>query len=162
MVEKVLGLVVNCQSVGEFWECMEEHFLASTKYKEMQLKNQLAVKKGNQSLEEFIRKIKLLCDSLAVIQKPMEDVDKVFQLSKCIGSKYQVYNLAIILKPPYQSFNQYVAGIQGLEQQLTLQDEKEKRKSNKLHACLYCSKRKRRVADTISTHEEEVLSKHET
>ncbi|XP_020099653.1 uncharacterized protein LOC109718063 [Ananas comosus] len=129
MAEEVLGLVIGCNNVREIWKCLDEHFFDSTKEKEMHLKNQLAVLKGNQPLDEFIRKFKHSCDCLAAIQQPLDDVDKVFQLSRVLGSRYRTYNLVVLSKPPYPTFNEYIMGLKGFEQQLALEDEEEKAKA---------------------------------
>ncbi|GLT58121.1 hypothetical protein SLA2020_310430 [Shorea laevis] len=89
MNEDSLSLVVGCNSTYQIWKCLQEHYLASTKEQELHLKGQLIVKKGDdESLEDFIRKFKKTCDSLAAIRKPLDDLDKVFQFSKVVGSRY--------------------------------------------------------------------------
>ena len=45
----------------------------------MNLKNMLmTLKKGSQSLEEYLRDLKNICDNLIPIKKPILDQDKVF------------------------------------------------------------------------------------
>ncbi|GKV34540.1 hypothetical protein SLEP1_g42906 [Rubroshorea leprosula] len=90
----------------EVW--LKGHYLASSKEQELHLKGELAIKKGdNESLENFIRKFKGICDSLVAIPKPLDDLDKVFQLSRVVGTRYQPYNLAVLSKAPYPTFSQY-------------------------------------------------------
>ncbi|GKV12100.1 hypothetical protein SLEP1_g23295 [Rubroshorea leprosula] len=119
MNEDSLSLVVASNSAYEIWKCLEEHYLASTKEQEIQLKGQLSIKRGsNESLEDFLKKFKSTCDNLTAIRKPLDDLDKVFQLSRVVGSRYQSYNLAVLLKPPYPTFRQYILGLQNTERDL--------------------------------------------
>ncbi|GKV49630.1 hypothetical protein SLEP1_g56371 [Rubroshorea leprosula] len=130
MNEDSLSLVVGSNSTYQIWKCLQDHYLAATKEQELYLKGQLIVKKGDdESLEDFIRKFKKTCDSLAAIQKPLDDLDKVFQLSKVVGSCYQPYNLAVLSKAPYPTFNQYIAGLQNYEQDLQVQKQENKNKA---------------------------------
>lgn len=99
MSEEVHSLVIGCNTTRQIWKCLEEHVLASIKEREIQLKNQLATIKVNLSLDEFIRRFKHTCDSLAAIQQPLENLDKVFQLSRVLRSCYQPYNLVVLSKP---------------------------------------------------------------
>ncbi|GKV50770.1 hypothetical protein SLEP1_g57465 [Rubroshorea leprosula] len=112
MNEEALSLVVSCDTAFQIWKCLKEHYLASTKEQELHLKGQLAIKRGDsESLEDFIRKFKGVCDKLAAIRKPLDDLDKVFQLSRVVGIRYQPYNLAVLSKEPYPTFNQYTTGL---------------------------------------------------
>ncbi|GKV27238.1 hypothetical protein SLEP1_g36431 [Rubroshorea leprosula] len=130
MNEEALSLVVGCDSAFQIWKCLKEHYLASTKEQELHLKGQLVVKRGgdDESLEDFIRKFKRTCDSLAAIRKPVDDLDKVFHLSRVVGGRYQPYNLAVLSKPPYPTFNQYIAGLQNNERDLQVAEQERKDK----------------------------------
>ena len=74
---------------------LEEHLLPNTKEKEIRLKDNLG-KKGSLSIKEYVRRFKSICDNLAAINKPMADVDKVFQLAGSLGLKYQDFHLAML------------------------------------------------------------------
>ncbi|GKV28213.1 hypothetical protein SLEP1_g37295 [Rubroshorea leprosula] len=129
MNEEALSLVVGCDSAFQIWKCLKEHYLASTKEQELHLKGQLAIKRGDdESLEDFIRKFKRTCDNLAAIRKPVDDLDKVFQLSRVVGGRYQPYNLAVLSKPPYPTFNQYIARLQNNERDLQVAEQESKDK----------------------------------
>ncbi|GLT52666.1 hypothetical protein SLA2020_259920 [Shorea laevis] len=129
MNEEALSLVVGCDSAFQIWKSLEDHYLASTKEQEMHLKGQLAVKRGDgEPLEEFIRKFKRTCDNLAAIRKPLEDLDKVFQLSRVVGARFQPYNLVVLSKAPYPTFTQYIAGLQNNERDLQNAEQENKDK----------------------------------
>ncbi|GKV03485.1 hypothetical protein SLEP1_g15775 [Rubroshorea leprosula] len=119
MNEESLSLVVGYDSALQIWRCLEEHYLASSKESELHLKGQLATKRGDgESLNDFIRKFKRTCDNLAAICKPVANLDKVFQLSRVVGTRYQPYNLAVLSKAPYPTFNQYTSGLLNNERDL--------------------------------------------
>ncbi|GKV53084.1 hypothetical protein SLEP1_g59630 [Rubroshorea leprosula] len=52
---------------------------------------------GCDTTSQIWRKFKGTYDSLAAIRKPVDDLDKVFQLSRVIGTRDQPYNLAVVL-----------------------------------------------------------------
>ncbi|GKV22134.1 hypothetical protein SLEP1_g32026 [Rubroshorea leprosula] len=119
MNEEALSMVVGCESTFQIWRCLEEHYLASKKEQELHLKGLLAVKRSDgESLEDFEKKFKNTRDQLAAIRKPLDDLDKVFQLSRVVESRYQPYNLAVLSKAPYPTFNQYTTGLQNNERDL--------------------------------------------
>ncbi|GKV07645.1 hypothetical protein SLEP1_g19392 [Rubroshorea leprosula] len=127
MNEESLSLVVGCESALQIWRCLEEHYLASSKESELHLKGQLATKRGDgESLDDFIRKFKRTCDNLAVIRKLVADLDKVFQLSRVVGTRYQPYNIAFLSKAPYPTFNQYTASLLNNERDLQVQEQEHK------------------------------------
>ncbi|GKV27068.1 hypothetical protein SLEP1_g36278 [Rubroshorea leprosula] len=107
------------------------------------LKEQLATKRGdNESLEDFIRKFKGTCDRLAAINKPLDDLDRVLQLSRVVGIRYQPYNLAVLSKAPYPTFNQYIVGLPNNQKdmQTTRQESKDK---TPIYAQVFVAQRRR-------------------
>lgn len=53
-------------------------------------------------------------------------IDKVFQLANGLGAKYQDFRLAMLTKPSYTSFNDFVMSLEGHELSLLSQAEEEK------------------------------------
>lgn len=97
MIEEVIGMIVGVDTAHQVWFSLEEHLLPNTKEKEIRLKDNLwSLKKGSLSIEEYVRRFKSICDNLAAINKPMADVDKVFQLAGSLGLKYQDFHLAML------------------------------------------------------------------
>ncbi|GKV27558.1 hypothetical protein SLEP1_g36720 [Rubroshorea leprosula] len=130
MNEEALSLVVGCDTANQIWRCLEEHYLVSSKEQELYLKGQLVTKReDNESLEDFIRKFKGVCDRLAAIRKPLDDLDKVFHLSRVVGTRFQSYNLAVLSKAPYPTFNQYIAGLQNNDRDLQVAEQESKDKT---------------------------------
>ncbi|RVX04589.1 Retrovirus-related Pol polyprotein from transposon RE1 [Vitis vinifera] len=113
-----------------------------TKEKEVQLTNRLrGVKKGTRSLDEYLREFKGICDALAAVRKPVSDLDKVFQLAQGLGTKYMDFRVAMLSKPPYPSYNQFVLALQGHEQMIMTENEENKESIN--HEQAYFTQRGR-------------------
>ena len=72
--------------------------------------------KGTLSLDEYIWKFKVVCDKLPASGKPLSDVDKVFQVPKGLGNKYKEFQIVVLSKPLYLSFNQFIMSLQNFEQ----------------------------------------------
>nr|XP_048337143.1 uncharacterized protein LOC125424291 isoform X2 [Ziziphus jujuba var. spinosa] len=83
----------------------------------------MGLRKGNSSIDEFIKRFNTLCDNLAAIGKPVEDLDKCFHLSRGLGQKYQDFRLAMLSKQPYPTFTQFVLALRSHEQMLLDQEE---------------------------------------
>ncbi|GKU94201.1 hypothetical protein SLEP1_g7727 [Rubroshorea leprosula] len=64
--------------------------------------------------------------NLAAINKPLDDLDKVFHLSRVVRSRYQPYNLTVLSKAPYPTFRQYILGLENTERDLKAEEEEEK------------------------------------
>ena len=127
MTEEVLGMVIGEESAYEVWSSLQEQLLPMTREKVVHLTDQLqSLKKGSLIMDEYLRKFKTICDSLAAVNKPLDDVDKVFQLARGLGMEYKDFRVAMLAKPPYPSFNQFVLALQGHEQMLL--NEKDDRK----------------------------------
>lgn len=125
--EEVQPSVTEDSTAYDVWSSLEEQLLPITVEKEGLLKNMLmTIKKGSKSLDSFLKEFKSICDNLAAIKKPVDDLDKVFQLARGLGSKYENFRLAMVTKPPYPTFNQFVLALQGYEQTLNTQKEEEK------------------------------------
>ena len=103
---EVLISMENVSSSHQIWKSIEAQILPSTIEKEMILNDALmSLKKGSSSLNEYLKKFKNLCDSLAAIKKPLDDTRKVFQLARGLGSKYQDFHTAMLTKPPYPTYH---------------------------------------------------------
>lgn len=106
------------------WKSLEDQLLPKTKQQEVHLKDKLAtLKKGSLSVEAYQRKFKRICDNLAAINKPISDLDKVFQFARGLGPKYQDFRVAMLTNPPYPTFSQFVMALQSHDQLLETNSE---------------------------------------
>ena len=76
----------------------------------------MLLKKRNLSIDDYVRKFKSLCDNLATMKKPIDETKKVFQLARGLGPKYKDFHTAMLTKPLYPSFHQFVMALQAHEQ----------------------------------------------
>ncbi|RVW77775.1 Retrovirus-related Pol polyprotein from transposon RE2 [Vitis vinifera] len=105
MTEEVMLLLDGIETAYDVWNSLGEKLLPMTKEKEVQLTNRL---RG----------------------KPVSDLDKVFQLAQGLGTKYMDFRVAMLSKPPYPSYNQFVLALQGHEQMIMTENEENKESIN--------------------------------
>ncbi|KAL6347468.1 hypothetical protein AAG906_025990 [Vitis piasezkii] len=71
--------VLGFRHSHEAWHALEVSFSHRSKTRELQLKDELQLMhRGSQSIAEFSRTFKGLCDQLAAIGRPIDDTDKIF------------------------------------------------------------------------------------
>ncbi|TXG48399.1 hypothetical protein EZV62_027693 [Acer yangbiense] len=128
MKEEVMSLIYSeVDTAYKIWTSIEEQLLPVIVEKEGLLKNMLmSIRKGLKSHDEYLKKFKSICDNLAAIKKLVSDGDKVFQFAHGLGKKYMDFRTAMLTKPPYPSFSQFVLALQGHEQAVLAHKEEEK------------------------------------
>uniref|UniRef100_A0A803P3U5 Retrovirus-related Pol polyprotein from transposon TNT 1-94-like beta-barrel domain-containing protein n=1 Tax=Cannabis sativa TaxID=3483 RepID=A0A803P3U5_CANSA len=76
-------------SFNAVWTALEQKFSSQSKARLLQLKSQLSnIQKGNQSISDYVDKIKVLCDSLAIAGHPISDLDLVLHLLNGLGPEF--------------------------------------------------------------------------
>ncbi|KAK2656860.1 hypothetical protein Ddye_009912 [Dipteronia dyeriana] len=86
----------------------------------------MSLRKGSKTLDEYLKEFKSICNNLVAIKKPVSDQDKVFQFAHGLGLKYIDFRTAMLTKPPYPSFSQFMLALQGYEQTIHAQKDEEK------------------------------------
>ncbi|GKV51884.1 hypothetical protein SLEP1_g58503 [Rubroshorea leprosula] len=120
--EEVLGLAVGLETSAEIWNALEEAFAHSSQEQEFQLNQSMTtMRKGNDSIHEYIRKFKTTCDELAAIGKPIPDKNKVFWLLQGLGKEYENF-VTTMLKPPVPSYHELVPLLKSHEARTQLHD----------------------------------------
>lgn len=72
------------------WKAIKDNLLSIMKEQEIYLiDNLIRLKKEDLLVDKNIKRFCSLCDNLAAISKPINDVDKCFHLSHGLGPKYQ-------------------------------------------------------------------------
>lgn len=113
MTEEVLSSIIGIESAYKLWGSLEDQLLPTTKEKEVHLRDRLLIIEKEQSnCRRVHRKFNHLCDSLAAINKPVDDLDKVFNFVRGLGAKYRDFRLAMLTKPPYPTFKQYLTALE--------------------------------------------------
>lgn len=123
ITEEVLLDLEDTSSAYNVWKSIENVILPQSKEKEILLTDSLmSLTKGSMSLEQYLRTFKGFCDNLTAIGKPLDETIKVFHLARGLGPRYKDFRLAMLSKPPYPSYNQFVLSLQSHEQTLLLEE----------------------------------------
>ncbi|KAK6126705.1 hypothetical protein DH2020_039551 [Rehmannia glutinosa] len=94
--DNILVLMVGLDSGAEMWHTLETNFSSRSQAKRMQYKLQLStMKKGNQSMREFINKVKLCCDALCAAGHKVKEVDQVLHVCAGLTNEYDPIVCAI-------------------------------------------------------------------
>jgi hypothetical protein len=80
LFEEALSLVVGLETTSVIWEALKHVYAKNSQEREFTLRQQVTYfcKHEKQSMKKHIRTFKSLCDSLAAIEKPILDNEKVF------------------------------------------------------------------------------------
>ena len=75
------------------WEALKNAYAEDSQEREFTLKQQVTYlrKEYDKTIGEHIRTFKSLCDSLAIIGKPIPDKEKVFCLLTSLGPQYETF-----------------------------------------------------------------------
>lgn len=108
----VLSFIFSMDTTFYLWQAIEEHLFPAIKEKEIFLNDSLmTLKKGDFTIEDYIRKFTGLWDNLVAIGKPIGDLDKCFHLTRGLGLKCQDFCLAMLSKQPYSFFTQFTLAL---------------------------------------------------
>ena len=103
--EETLSLVVDLETSREVWSTLQDAFAHVSVEREFLLKQTLSVltKEPSQTIHDYIRNFKNICDELSLIGKPLSDQEKVFQLLRGLGPDYTSFTTTM-LRPPVPSY----------------------------------------------------------
>ncbi|KAL5825076.1 hypothetical protein ACOSQ3_021139 [Xanthoceras sorbifolium] len=91
LYQKVVGQVTKCKSALEVWTKLQNLYLQQSMAKILQLRQQLQiVKKGAQSVSDFVLKIKNIGDALSVAGEEVSERDLLLSLMHGVGHEYDV------------------------------------------------------------------------
>ncbi|KAM6552097.1 hypothetical protein CsatB_001905 [Cannabis sativa] len=89
MSEGVLASVACFSSSHAVWRALEQKFSSQSKARLLQLKNQFStIRKGGQTISDYVDKVQAIADSLAVAGSPILDQDLILQLLNGLGPEY--------------------------------------------------------------------------
>ncbi|KAK1581862.1 hypothetical protein Q3G72_009741 [Acer saccharum] len=92
LTSSVLGQVTDSKSSHEVWSKIERTYAQRSMARIMQLKNQLqSIKKGSDTISEFVMKIKAINDSLAASSELVSDKDLIMSLLNGLGHEYDSF-----------------------------------------------------------------------
>lgn len=97
--ESILGQAVGCKTSSEAWHTILDNFASQTRAREMQLKTQLQnLKKGSQTMIEYLSKIKNITDSLANIGQPLPFNDHLNSIFRGLPSEYDPFVCSMLTR----------------------------------------------------------------
>lgn len=117
-------MIGRLDTAHQVWKSVKETLLGITKENEINISETLhCLKKGDLPLEEYIKRFKALCDKLAAMKKPLDDLSKCSLQLEDWGNKYKEFRTAMLSKTPYPTFNQFVLSLKAHEQMNLLEEE---------------------------------------
>lgn len=121
LAEEAFSHVIGLDSSEQVWAALKEAYAQSSQERQIQLTQQLTyMKKTNEvSFNDYLRRFKEVCDSLAAISLTVTDQNKVFALLTGLRAKYEPF-ITSKLKPPMPSYNEIVPLLQSYETRLSL------------------------------------------
>lgn len=94
--EGVLAHVVGLKTAREVWEALERRFASMSRSHVIQLKTQLQnIKKGNLTIDDYMKKIKHISDSLAAVLSPVDKEDLIIHTLNGLPSDYAAFRTSI-------------------------------------------------------------------
>lgn len=99
LTESVLAHVVGLSSAQVVWNALEKCFGSLSRSHFIQLKTQLqSVKKGSQSITEYIQRIKHLSDSLASASSPIDEDDIIIYVLNGLPPEYESFKTSVRIR----------------------------------------------------------------
>lgn len=119
--EEALGHVIGVETAHDVWASLKEAYAQASQERQFQLTQQLTYmrKDPETSLNDYLRRFKNICDSLATIGHSVSDQTKVFSLLTGLGHKYEPFTTSM-LKPPMPSYSEVVPLLQSYETRISL------------------------------------------
>ncbi|KAJ0020179.1 hypothetical protein Pint_32711 [Pistacia integerrima] len=105
LTEESMSEVLGLSHAHEAWTTLEASFSHRSKTRELQLKDELQLmQRGSKSVAEFSRLFKGICDQLAAIGRPIDDLDKVHWFLRALGPDYKIFSTTMLSQLPLPSF----------------------------------------------------------
>ncbi|KAF6146858.1 hypothetical protein GIB67_018511 [Kingdonia uniflora] len=110
--EEILSHVIGLETSREVWKALGSTLAQHSKACELQLKHALQeCKKGNSTIDEYLRTFKNICDSLGAIGCSVPDEDKSYWLLQGLGPNYESFTTTMLAKPSIPSYQEAVASL---------------------------------------------------
>ncbi|KAF8377599.1 hypothetical protein HHK36_030981 [Tetracentron sinense] len=121
LTAEVHTFVIGLKMARELWLCLTETFAGASQERELGLIRQLhTIRKGNQSITDYLKSVKVICDELYAMQKPVSDRDKVFWAVNGLGPRFDSFSDAIMARPTPPTFSQLSTSLLTMEQRTAM------------------------------------------
>ncbi|KAF6173645.1 hypothetical protein GIB67_023004 [Kingdonia uniflora] len=105
--EEILSHAVGHEAPREVWKALGLTLAQHSKARELQLKHALQeCKKGNSTIDEYLRTFKNIWDSLGAIGCLVPDEDKSYWLLQGLGPNYESFTTTMLAKPLILSYQE--------------------------------------------------------
>ena len=108
LTEESMSEVLGLSHAHKAWTTLEASFSHRSKTRELQLKDELQLmQRGSKSMAEFSWLFKGLCNQLAAIGRPIDDLDKVHWFLRALGPDYKIFSTTMLSQLPLPFFCRY-------------------------------------------------------
>ena len=92
-MEEALSVVVGLTSSHAVWSTLETTFNHRSRSRELRLKDELQhMKKDARTVVEYSHEFKSVCDQLAAMGRPVDDLDKIHWYLRGLGSSFSTFS----------------------------------------------------------------------
>ncbi|CAM8920708.1 unnamed protein product [Rhodiola kirilowii] len=116
LAEEAIDVVVGLSTARDVWLALENTFSHHSKVRELRLKDDLRMmKRGTESVTDYARKFKTLCDLLYAIGRPVDDTDKVHWFLRGLSANFSSFSTAQMALTPLPCFTDLVSKAESFE-----------------------------------------------
>lgn len=115
----ILALTVGCTSAIDVWKVLGNRFSSISRSHEMNLKGELHnMKKGSDSVDLHLQKIKVVRDKLLVVSVILDDEELLHIANKGLPKEYNAFRFAICSRSIQLSFDELATMLNAKEESL--------------------------------------------
>ena len=119
LTPSVLAITVGCSSAQEVWKVLEHRFSSISCSHVMNLKGELhSVKKGFDSVDSYLQKIKVIRDKLMVVGVLLDDEELLHVAIKGLPKEFSAFRSAIRTRSTKISFDELATLLNAEEESL--------------------------------------------
>ena len=120
LTPSILAITVGCSSAQEVWTVLENRFSSISRSHVMNLKGELHnVKKGFDSMDSYLKKIKVIRDKLMVVGVLLDDEELLHVAIKGLPKEFSAFRSAIRTRSIELSFDELATLMNAEEESLT-------------------------------------------
>lgn len=98
--DSVLPRVIGCKHSWQVWEAIHKYFYSHLKAKVRQLRYELkSAKKGNQTISEYVLRVKAIADSLLAIGDSISEQEQIDAVLEGLPEEYNNFVMMIYGRP---------------------------------------------------------------
>lgn len=103
---EILAQVLDIPIAHQLWISLYDSYAQQSEAHLIHLRQELQnCCRGSQSIQDYLTKLKNIFDQLAIIQQPLDEVDKTHYVLNGLGGEYKMFVTYVISHPPLLKFN---------------------------------------------------------